>query len=142
MISKILLILGPQPRISKVFLDHKKIFFFLTIVHNNFGKKYYILPTTSPYTNPSTCVANSNFFYVKKWCVSGNQLNAFGFWAIVIVESENYNTIVFETPNKTEVIIDAHYLFGRRVALGRDFVFLNFLSILEYFLSQEELTEK
>ena len=93
-------------------------------------KKYYILPTTSPYTNPSTCVANSNFFYVKKWCVSGNQLNAFGLCAIVIVESENYNTIVFETPNKTEVIIDAHYLFGRRVALRRDFVFLYFLSIL------------
>ena len=90
--------------------------------------KYYILPTASPYTNPSACVANSNFFYVKKRCVSGNQLNAFGFR--VIVESENYNTIVFETPNKTEVIIDAHYLFGRRVALGRDFVFLYFLSIL------------
>ena len=104
-------------------------------------KKYYILPTTSPYTNPSTCVANSNFFYVKKWCVSGNQLNAFGLCAIVIVESENYNTIVFETPNKTEVIIDAHYLFGRRVALRRDFVFLYFLSILYLIVSLTRETD-
>ena len=102
-------------------LEYQKFFLITRFFSHNssqnfWKKKYYILPTTSPYTNPSTCVANSNFFYVKKWCVSGNQLNAFGLCAIVIVESENYNTIVFETPNKTEVIIDAHYLFSRRVA--------------------------
>ena len=37
MISKILQILGFQPRISKVFLDHWKN--FLTVGQNNFGKK-------------------------------------------------------------------------------------------------------
>ena len=38
MISKNLQILGLQLRISKVFLDHKNIF-FLTVGQNNFGNK-------------------------------------------------------------------------------------------------------
>ena len=43
MISKILQILGLQPRISNVFFNHYNIF-FLTVGQNNFGNKIPIFP--------------------------------------------------------------------------------------------------
>ena len=41
MISRIFQILGLKPQFSKVFLDHKNVF-FLIVGQNNFGKKYHI----------------------------------------------------------------------------------------------------
>ena len=74
------------------------------------------LPATSPYANPSTCTTNDDLIYVKKRCISWNKFDAFLIISTVVIKSENENTIVLETPNETEVITDAHNLFGHSAA--------------------------